>query len=121
MGSVAVADQTLDAILQVGQSKTALGQESQKRIDRLAQETDDLLQQFNVVNREIEGLRTYNSQLERQIAAQLRVMEELDESIEQVTVIERQIQPLVLRMLRSEEHTSELQSRGDLVCCLLLV
>ena len=104
MGSVAVADQTLDAILQVGQSKTALGQESQKRIDRLAQETDDLLQQFNVVNREIEGLRTYNSQLERQIAAQLRVMEELDESIEQVTVIERQIQPLVLRMLEGLEQ-----------------
>ncbi|MDQ2076539.1 DUF3450 domain-containing protein [Marinimicrobium sp. ABcell2] len=108
MGSAAVADQTLDAILQVGQTKTAMGQESQQRIDRLAQETDDLLQQFNVVNREIEGLRTYNSQLERQIAAQLRVMEELDESIEQVTVIERQIQPLVLKMLDGLEQFVEL-------------
>src|SRR5690625_6394202 len=74
------------------------------RIDRLAQETDDLVHQFDVVHREIEGLRTYDSQLERQIAAQLRVMEELGESIEQVTVIERQIQPLVLRMLEGLEQ-----------------
>ncbi len=108
MGSVAKADQTLDAILQVGQSKTALLQESQQRIDRLAQETDDLLQQFKAVNKEIEGLRTYNSQLEKQIAAQLQVLEELEESIENVTVIERQIQPLILRMLASLEQFVEL-------------
>lgn len=108
MGSVAMADQTLDAILQVGQSKTALLQESQQRIDRLAQETEDLLQQFKAVNKEIEGLRTYNSQLEKQIAAQLQVLQELDESIENVTVIERQIQPLILKMLSGLEQFVEL-------------
>ncbi len=108
MGSVAMADQNLDAILQVGQSKVALLQESQQRIDRLAQETDDLLQQFKAVNKEIEGLRTYNSQLEKQIAAQLQVLEELDESIENVTVIERQIQPLILKMLDGLEQFVEL-------------
>jgi len=42
MGSVAMADQTLDAVLKVGQAKTTLAEDSQKRIDRLAQETDDL-------------------------------------------------------------------------------
>ena len=71
MGSVAQADQTLDAVLQVGQTKTTLAQESQKRIDRLAQETDDLTQEFKAVNKEIEGLRVYNAQLEKQVAAQL--------------------------------------------------
>src|SRR5690625_6667156 len=30
------------------------------------------------------------------------------------------IQPITIRRLRSEEHTSELQSRGHLVCRLLL-
>src|SRR5690625_7044678 len=30
------------------------------------------------------------------------------------------IQPPIMRLLRSEEHTSELQSRGHLVCRLLL-
>ncbi len=104
VGSVAVADETLEQILQVGEAKTTMAQESQRRIDRLAQETEDLMQQFKVVNKEIEGLRTYNSQLERQIDAQLRVLNDLDESIEQVTVIERQIQPLVLKMLDALEQ-----------------
>jgi len=104
VGSVASADETLEQIVQVGEAKLAAGQESQQRIDRLAQETDDLLQQFKVVSKEIEGLRTYNSQLERQIDAQLRVLQDLDESIEQVTVIERQIQPLVMKMLEALEQ-----------------
>ena len=104
IGSVAQADQTLDAVLQVGQAKTTLAQNSQKRIDRLAQETDDLTQEFKAVNKENEGLRVYNSQLEKQVAAQLRVIEDLDKSIDQVTVVERQIQPLILRMLDALEQ-----------------
>lgn len=104
MGSVAQADQTLDAVLQVGQTKTTLAQESQKRIDRLAQETDDLTQEFKAVSKEIEGLRVYNAQLEKQVAAQLQVIKDLDASIEQVTVVERQIQPLIMRMLDALEQ-----------------
>lgn len=104
MGSVAQADQTLDAVLQVGQTKTTLAQESQKRIDRLAQETDDLTQEFKAVSKEIEGLRVYNTQLEKQVAAQLQVIKDLDASIEQVTVVERQIQPLIMRMLDALEQ-----------------
>lgn len=104
MGSVASADQTLEAVLQVGQAKTTLAQDSQKRIDRLAQETSDLTQEFKTQNRVIADLRLYNSQMERQIAAQLKVVQDLDESIEQVTVIERSIQPLISRMLDSLEQ-----------------
>lgn len=104
MGSVAQADQTLEAVLQVGQAKTTMAQDSQKRIDRLAQETDDLTQEYKAVNKEIEGLRVYNSQLEKQVAAQLKVIKDLDASIEQVTVVERQIQPLILRMLDALEQ-----------------
>lgn len=104
MGSVASADQTLEAVLQVGQAKTTLAQDSQKRIDRLAQETSDLTQEFKTQNRVIADLRLYNSQMERQIAAQLKVIQDLDESIEQVTVIERSIQPLISRMLDSLEQ-----------------
>src|SRR5690606_687464 len=104
MGSVAMADQTLDAVLQVGQTKTTLARDSQKRIDRLAQETDDLTQQFKQQNKLIADLRMYNSQMERQVAAQLKVVTDLEESIEQVTVIERQIQPLIVRMLEALEQ-----------------
>lgn len=120
MGSVAQADQTIDSILQVGQSKTTAGQKSQVRIDKIAEETASLLQDFKTVNKQIEGLRVYNGQLEKQIANQLVVIKELEESIENVTVMERQIQPLILRMLDGLEqfvaldvpfHTQEREER----------
>lgn len=98
------ADQTLDNILKEGQAATAAGVASQKRIDKLQDETATLLIEFKEVNKEIEGLRVYNSQLEKQIANQRVVIDELQKAIEQVTVIERQIQPLILRMLDSLEQ-----------------
>ncbi len=98
-GSVAQADQTIDSILQVGQSKTTAAQKSQGKIDKITDQTASLLQNFKTVNKQIEGLRVYNSQLEKQIANQLVVIKELESSIGQVTVIERQVQPLILRML----------------------
>lgn len=114
LGSAAVADQTLDEILQVGQAKTTAAQESQRRIDRLANETNDLLQQFRTVSRQIEDLRVYNSQLERQIANQVEILDDLAQSIEDVTIIERQIQPLVLRMLDGLEQFVELDKPFNL-------
>lgn len=102
------ADKTLDAILQVSQSKITAGQASQKRVDKLQSDTAELLQKFKLVNKEIDGLRVYNTQLEKQLANQRQVIADLEESIDQVTVIERQIQPLILRMLDGLEQFVEL-------------
>lgn len=101
LGSTAMADQNLDSVLQVGQAKNTLAAESQKRIDRIAQETDDLAQEFKAQNKLIDDLRVYNAQMQKQVDAQLGVVAELDRSIEKVTVIERQIQPLIFKMLES--------------------
>lgn len=108
-GSVATAD-TIDNVLAVGQQKTTAAQASQKRIDKIADETGSLLQDFKVVNKEIDGLRVYNKQLEKQLANQLAVIEDLDQSIENVTVIERQIQPLILEMLDGLEQFIKLDA-----------
>ncbi|MAZ89078.1 MAG: hypothetical protein CL693_15730 [Cellvibrionaceae bacterium] len=104
IGSVAHADQTLNSILQVGEQKTKLAQTSQQKIDKIADQTVSLLNDFKVVNKQIEGLRVYNSQLEKQIANQLTVISQLEESIANVTVMERQIQPLILKMLDGLEQ-----------------
>jgi len=98
-GGKVFADQALDSIFQVEKSKISAGIQSQQRIDKLQEQTSALLQEFKTVNKQIEGLRVYNAQLEKQIANQLEVIKDLEESIDNVTVIERQIQPLVLRML----------------------
>ena len=69
-----------------------------------------MLQQFKLVNKQIDGLRVYNAQLEKQLENQLKVIGDLEESIDNVTVIERQIQPLILRMLEGLEQFVELDT-----------
>ena len=77
---------------------------SQTRIDALTEETRELYDDYKQVLKEIEGLRVYNAQLDRQIANQEREMAEIGESVDQVTVIERQLTPLMLRMIDGREQ-----------------
>ncbi len=92
---------SVETVLDAGEAKTEQAVASQKRIDSVADDTDELLSTFRAVNKEIEGLRVYNSQLEKQVASQLQVIDQLEQSIRDVTVIERQVQPLLLKMLDS--------------------
>lgn len=106
----AYADAKLDAIVSMSQSKVAQAQKSQTRINGLQDETTTLINQFKTVNKTIEGLRVYNSQLEKQLASQQEIMVRLEESVEQIQVIQRQIQPLVLEMLDAVEQFIQLDA-----------
>lgn len=77
---------------------------SQKKVDHLADQIQSKLQQFKSVNKETEGLKVYNAQMDRQIENQLIEMQRLADSMDQVTVIERQITPLMLRMIAGLEE-----------------
>ncbi len=77
---------------------------SQKKIDRLAEQIDSKLQEFKSVTKETEGLDIYNAQMQKQIENQLLEMERLNDSIDKVSVIERQITPLMLRMISGIEE-----------------
>jgi len=72
---------------------------SQQKIDRLAEEIDIKLQTFKAINKEIEGLKVYNQQMDRQLQNQVLEVRHLNTSIDKVSVIERQITPLMLRMI----------------------
>jgi len=100
---VAVAA-TLNDIYRVAEQVNAQARQSQARIDTLTEETRDLLNDYKTVLKEIEGLRVYNRQLERQIDNQGREMTQLSSSIDEVTVIERQIGPLMSRMVDGLEQ-----------------
>ena len=99
---------TVDDVLSAGAEKVQNAKASQITVDRIADQTDSLLQEFKQVNKQIENLRVYNSQLERQIASQKRIMEELKESISNATVIERGVTPLMISMLSSLEDFIQL-------------
>jgi len=103
LGVVAQAN-TLDAIIKVGEEKNQAARESQGRVDRLADEARSLLQDYKTVMKQVDGLKVYNERLERQIAAQERRLDDIGNSIEQVTVIQRQMTPLVVRMIDGLEQ-----------------
>ena len=106
--SLSQADETLQAILKVGQDKNVAAAKSQKKIDKLAEETRSLLQDYKTVMKQIDGLKVYNARLQKQIDNQLRRIADIDESISQVTVIQRQMTPLVIRMIDGLEQFVEL-------------
>jgi succinate dehydrogenase/fumarate reductase flavoprotein subunit len=100
VGTVAaVQASTLDSILAVGEAKNQAARKSQAKIDRLADETRDLLSDYKTVVKQIDGLKVYNARLESQIENQMKRVASIDESISQVTVIQRQMTPLVIRMI----------------------
>jgi Protein of unknown function (DUF3450) len=98
----------VDTALKAGADKVAAAKASQKRVDQIADKTYDILQDFKTVNKQIEGIRVYNAQLDRQIANQKQTMADLEESIENATVMERQILPLTLKMVDGLQQFVEL-------------
>jgi vacuolar-type H+-ATPase subunit I/STV1 len=108
MLSAPVYATTLNDIFQVAERMNGNAKKSQAKIDALNEDTRKLLSEYKIVLKEIEGLRVYNRQLEKQIANQEREMSQLSSSIDEVTVIERQITPLMLRMIDGIEQFVEL-------------
>ncbi|MDY0070234.1 MAG: DUF3450 domain-containing protein [Porticoccaceae bacterium] len=106
--AAALHAQEADTVLQAGAQKVEQAKASQARVDNVADQTYDILQQFKTVNKQIEGLKVYNAQLDRQIANQTQTMADLQESIENATVMERQIMPLTLKMVEALEQFVEL-------------
>ncbi len=99
---------TLDSILKVGEAKNDAARKSQQKIDRLADETRDLLNDYKTVNKQIDGLKVYNDRLRKQIDNQNARLGDIDDAIAQVTIIQRQMQPLVERMIDGLEKFVEL-------------
>ena len=115
VGGAAVANaDSLEAIMQVGKERTKEARASQTKIDRLADETRDLLADYKTVMKQVEGLRVYNARLDRQIANQERRIADIDQSISDAAIIQRQIPPLVTRMLDGLDQFIDLDMPFDL-------
>ena len=72
---------------------------SQEKINGITDQIDSKLQQFKTLMKEIEGLEVYNTQLRKQINSQEQEMADLNAAIDEVSVVERQITPLMMRMI----------------------
>ncbi|MDX2475384.1 MAG: DUF3450 domain-containing protein [Candidatus Krumholzibacteria bacterium] len=89
----------LDKVLLASNDRVQLAQASQQKIDRVVSETNTLEADYKQVMKQLDGLAVYNDYIERQIASQEDELATLRESLDQVGVVERQIMPLMIRML----------------------
>lgn len=79
-------------------------QESQRQVDGIHQKTTDLVSEYENKLKIVDGLKVYNTLLGRQLQAQDREIDTLRSSIANATVIERQMVPLMMRMLDGLEE-----------------
>ncbi len=113
--------QTLSQILGTQTERTLIAQESQVRVDKVVTQTRTMEDQYRAILKEIDGLLIYNKLLELQIENQERVKVDLEQSIANVAIVNRQIVPVMTRMIDSLEQFISLdvpflnQERADRV------
>jgi len=97
--SGSVFAQTVDQVLQADQRRLNLAQQSQERINNIVEGTRSLEDQYRAINKEIDGLKVYNRLMTAQVEGQAATLEDIALSMDQVDVINRQIFPLMERMI----------------------
>ncbi|WP_293746224.1 DUF3450 domain-containing protein [uncultured Paraglaciecola sp.] len=102
--SVAQEEKALEPAVKKATEINQSAVKSQQKINNITDQIDGKLQQFKAINKETTGLDVYNGQLQKQIDYQLQEMADLNGSIDGVSLIERQITPLMMRMITGLEQ-----------------
>ncbi|MBU6953110.1 DUF3450 domain-containing protein [Hahella sp. HN01] len=82
-------------------------QQSQARVDKLADQSDELLSEYKNVIRQIEGLKAYNDQNERIVSSQQAELSSLNTQISALEQTRTEVVPLMLRMVSALEQFVE--------------
>ena len=104
-GGVFAQSVTVDQVLQADARRLSLAQESQERINQVVEGTRSLADQYRSVNKEFDGLKVYNRLMTAQTNGQNATLEDISISMAQVDVINRQIFPLMERMIDGIEQS----------------
>ena len=97
--SLCVAQEATKEVLDEGATRLAENQAAQVNIDRQHERTLKLEKSYFEELKLLEGLNMYNAMLKRQLDDQDAEIEKLNRSINNATLIERQIMPLLVRMV----------------------
>lgn len=91
----------VDQIEKAGTKRAEAGVSAQATINKLADETQDIVSQYKTELKVLEGLKLYNRLQQKQVDNQNNYLRDLSESIGKIAVIERQIVPLMVSMIDS--------------------
>ncbi len=105
--SLAFADQ-IQPLLDIGKQRQNLEQVSQTKIDSMDDDTSLIVNEYKTVSKQIEGLRVYNAQMRKQIERQEERLKEIDKTMKEAQVMQRQVPPFTRRMLAGIEKSIEL-------------
>ncbi|MDO7085749.1 DUF3450 domain-containing protein [Pseudocolwellia sp. AS88] len=103
VNAASATEEPLSQVVDAGKTINESANKSQRRVDNISEQIQTKLQQFKTVNKEVDGLRVYNKQMNTQIDNQLTELNQLAVSMEQVSIIERQVSPLMARMIDTLE------------------
>ncbi|MFT7411299.1 MAG: hypothetical protein ACI9EX_001910 [Oleispira sp.] len=91
--------EALNSVLVKGEQRADKAIKSQLTIDAIDADIRRSEREYRGVSKEIEGLEVYVKQLNKQLEDQNSEKNDIEKSIRKVTLIERQITPLMLRMI----------------------
>ena len=107
-GSVLAQQATVDDVLRADQRRLNLAQASQERVNNQNQAARTLTDRYRAINKEVDGLRVYNRLMTAQVQGQQATLDDISLSMDQVDVINRQIFPLMERMIDGIEQSINL-------------
>lgn len=98
------AEQPVADILTTGAQSAEAGQAAQAEVDALATETRALLDEYTAITRQIEGLGIHNARLDAQYQDQQRRLADLEAAANGALALQRELAPLLVRMVDSLEQ-----------------
>lgn len=100
----------INEVMQEGENRADAGATAQQQVDSVADQTEKIVNDFRSVTKVVDGLRVYNSLLQTQLNNQEAEMQALSDSIANVALIERQIIPLMTRMVDALDEFVQLDT-----------
>ena len=95
-------------LLDVAGDRQKAEKASQAKIDQMDEQTSVIISEFKTVSKQIEGLRVYNAQMRFQIQRQEDRLKEIDRTLKEAQIMQRQVPPFTRRMLAGIEKSIEL-------------
>lgn len=99
VGAPALAQQQLNSAIQTSEQAVRETDRSQDRVNQLDSQTQSLLNQYRANLKQLEQLRRYNASQRRQVEAQENEIASLRQDIDNISSLQRSVQPLMDDML----------------------
>jgi hypothetical protein len=101
IGMTTMSYAQLEDVVKTGEGKVKDAQKSQAKVDKIVDSSQARLVEYRTLLKQVDGLKVYNNQLNTQIESQLALIEKFESSTAQVALIERQMLPLIMKMVES--------------------